>query len=212
MSRESIFERVDRMLEIAVKHFKSGKDMGNISPETAEIFERWEYAYRVSKQYYAEGKEYIYSTYATWVYHRFGISNDRTIREDLYAAPILYGKIEPVNREFKRMLAIERLERNIRKAELNQKYAEAARLEAVLFKYLDPALDPVEEKEEDQEAKNFTIMPTFDPKLLGVEPLSMEQVMKFKGEMIKRKKKLLQEIDEADEVKPNTDIEDEQTS
>lgn len=212
MSRENVFERVDRMVELAVKHFKNGGDAGQLPVEVANVFERWEMAYRTTKKYYQAGKEYIFSVYAVWIKERHGITDSRTIREDLYAAPLLFVKIEPTNREFKRMLSIERLEKSILKAQLAGKYAEQARLEAVLFKYLDPTDDPVQEVNMDDVAKNFNIMPVFDPKLLGVEPISLEDVMKFKSKMLQKKKVLL-DIEEAEVYKPlSEELEDDQTS
>lgn len=213
MSRENVFERVDRMVDVAVKHFKSGRNAAELPAEVANVFERWEMAYRTTRKYYQRGKEYIFSVYSIWMKERHGIIDARTIREDLYAAPLLFVRIEPTNREFKRMLAIERLEKSILKAEIAGKYAEQARLEAVLFKYLDPTDDPVTEVNMDDVAKNFNIMPMFDPNLLGVESVSQEYVMQFKARMLQKKKVLLNELDEAEEFKTQSEeLEDEQTS
>lgn len=212
MSRENVFERVDRMVDIAVKNFKSGNKASDLPADVADIFERWEMAYRTTRKYYQQGKEYIFSVYSIWIKERYNIVDARTIREDLYAAPLLFVKIEPTNREFKRMLAIERLEKSIRKAELAGKYAEQARLEAVLFKYLDPTDDPAKEIDMDEVAKNFNIMPAFNPKLLGVEELSLEDVNKFKTKMMQKKRRILDEIDEAEVITPSDNLEDEQTS
>lgn len=210
--KENVFERVDRLLNLAVKHYKSGKNATELPEDLANIFQRWEMAHRLTKLHYQKGKEYIFSTYATWLHHNFGITDNRTIREDLYAAPLLFTKIEPTNREFKRMLAIERLEMSIRKAEIAGKYAEQARLEAVLFKYLNPVDDPVEEKNMDEIAKTFHIRPAFEPKILGIEERSQEDVLKFKEKMILKKKKLLDEVEEAEVIKPESeDLEDERT-
>jgi len=64
----------------------------------------------------------------------------------------------------------------------------------------------------DDVAKNFNIMPVFDPKLLGVEPISLEDVMKFKAKMLQKKKVLL-DIEDAEVYKPESEeLEDEQTS
>jgi hypothetical protein len=213
MSRENVFERVDRMINVAVKHFKTGKNAKELPEEVANVFERWEMAYRISKKYSSRGKEYILSVYSVYIKERHGIIDERTIREDLYAAPLLFVKIEPTNREFKRMLAIERLEKAIHRAELNGKYAEQARLEAVLFKYLDPNDDPIVETNMDDIVKNFNIMPAFNPKLLGVKDVSEEYVMKFKSKMLQKKRRLLDEVEEAEEyIIPSEDLEDERTT
>jgi hypothetical protein len=211
MSRENVFERVDRMVDVAVKHFKSGRNAKELPEEVANVFERWEMAYRTTRKYYQRGKDYIFSVYAIWIKERHGITDERTIREDLYAAPLLFVKIEPTNREFKRMLAIERLEKSILKAEIADKYAEQARLEAVLFKYLDPTDDPVKDMDMDEVAQNFNIMPAFNPKLLGVEEISLEQVLKFKNKMMQKKKRILDEVDEP-EVIQSEELENEQTN
>jgi hypothetical protein len=211
MSRENVFERVDRMVDVAVKHFKSGRNAKELPEEVANVFERWEMAYRTTRKYYQRGKDYIFSVYSIWIKERHGITDARTIREDLYAAPLLFVRIEPTNREFKRMLAIERLEKSILKAEMAGKYAEQARLEAVLFKYLDPTDDPVKDMDMDEVAQNFNIMPAFNPKLLGVEEISLEQVLKFKNKMMQKKKRILDEVDEP-EVVQSEELENEQTN
>lgn len=212
MSRENVFERVERLLSLAVKHFKSGKSSKELPEDLANTFERWEMAYRLHKRHYQRGKEYVVSVYSIWIKDRFGIVDNRTIREDLYAAPLLFVKIEPTNREFKRMLAIERLEKSILKAEAAGKFAEQARLEAVLFKYLNPADDPEEPQNMDEIAKTFNIMPAFDVKLLNLPEVSQEQVLKFKEKMILKKKRQLDELEDAEFEEDKEDMENEGNS
>ena len=214
MTRETSFERVDRIIEAAVRHYKTGKNTLELPSDLAETFDRWAMAYKIQKEHNQRGRDYIYATYAAWVGKTYHIIDNRAIREDLYAAPILFTKIEPVNREFKRMLAIERLEKSILKAEIAGKFAEQARLEGVLFKYLDPANDPIAEEDFKGVTENFSIRPVFDPKLLGVEPLSWDKINKFKEKMITRKKKLLDDVEEAQIVLPTDDeeLEDERTN
>jgi hypothetical protein len=214
MPKETSFERVDRIIDAAVKHYKTGKNILELPADLAETFERWEMAHRIQKEHYQRGRDYVYATYAAWVNKRYGIMDNRAIREDLYAAPILFTKIEPVNREFKRMLAIERLEKSILKAEIAGQFAEQARLEGVLFKYLDPKNDPIAEEDFKGVTDNFSIRPVFDPKLIGVNPLSWDKIQKFKEKMVTRKKKLLDDVEEAQIVPSNDeeDLEDERTS
>jgi len=211
--KENVFERVERFIDVAVKHFKSGKNAKELPAELGNVYERWEMAYRIQRKYYGRGKEYVFSVYALWIKERHNITDSRSIREDLYAAPLLFVKIEPTNREFKRMLAIERLEKSILKAEIAGKFAEQARLEAVLFKYLDPTDDPLPEAVEDETIKNFVIMPVHEPKMLGVPDLSLDEVMKFKGKMMAKHRRLLDEEDDAkyEEVKEEP-LEDEYNS
>lgn len=197
MSRESAFERVERLIDEAVRHYKLRNSSVELPPELANIFHRWQVAYNISKQYNARGKEYIIGFYGTWLLDNYGIKDERTVREDLYAAPILFSKIDPVNREFKRMLAIERLEKSILKAGEAGKFAEQARLEAVLFKYLNPDNDPVEETDPNESLKTFAITPKFDPKLLGVDEVPFATIQKMKERMITKKQAFTGEVQDA---------------
>jgi len=211
MGAESVFERVDRLISRAAKHFRDGDNAANLPEDLAKIFERWTMAYSISKQYNHMGSEYILSLYSIWLKNVHGLDNVRTAREDLYAAPMVGYMIDPINREFQRSIAIERLNKAIGKAMVAGKYAEQARLEGVLFKYLDPANDPPQITDADSIQKNFNIMPAFDPQLLNVENTSFEVIYAKKEVMSQRKKKLLDKLEDANFVEVKEEMEDEST-
>lgn len=197
MGAESVFERVDRLIAKAAKHFKDGDTAANLPEELANIFERWTMAYSLSKQYNHMGSEYILSVYSIWLKNVHGLDNVRTAREDLYAAPMVGYMIAPINRDFQRAIAIERINKAIGKAMVSGKFAEQARLEGVLFKYLDPANDPPQITDAESIQKNFNIMPAFDPELLKIENTSFDIIYAKREQMSHRKKKLLDKLEDA---------------
>jgi hypothetical protein len=205
--RENIFERVERLIDEAVKHLASGRDIDDFPEELKNTFARWELAYSTQMKYYHKGKTFAFNVYKIAANERFGSIHDRQLREDMYAAPLLFVRIEPVNREFKRALAIERLEKSIVQAIADQDYAAQAKLEAILYKYLDVANDPEPMNDMNKVAKDFNIIQKFEPKLLNIEDVSWEYIDKFRHTMINRTKTLQENI-ESGNTEPLEKMED----
>jgi hypothetical protein len=196
MSRENIFERVERLVDLAVDILRSGRTMEDFPEELKETFARWEMAYSTQMQYYHKGKSFVHNVYRIAVKQKWGVISDKQIREDLYAAPLLFVRIEPINREFKRALAIERLEKSIAMAIADDDFSAQAKLEAILYKYLDAANDPEPMNDMNKMAADFNIVQTFDPKLLHLEDVSWEYIDSFRNQMLNRTKLIQQNIEE----------------
>jgi hypothetical protein len=211
MANINFFEKTDKMLAYAAKHFKEGKTGSELPEEIAKTFERWTMAYSLLKQYNHMGREYVVSVYAIWLKNMHGIENMRTVREDLNAAPMIGYYIDPINREFKRTLAIERLEKQIAMAYANGERGDAARLEAILFKYIDPINDPIKIDDNDDIQNNFIIMPAHDPELLGLPNTTFNEIYKLKDKMAARKNKLADKIESGSFKEETNDLENEQT-
>lgn len=179
MGRESVFDRVERIVEAIVAHFRSGKKNEDLPHELAGIVERWTMAYQLLKKHNHMGREFVIATYKVWLYQVYKIDNHRTALEDLYAAPMIGYIIDPINREFKRSIRIAVLEKQIARAYSQNKFAEAARLEGVLFKYLDPINDEAPIDPNEEIAQTFNIQPIFKPELAGVkETRSFDLIVK----------------------------------
>lgn len=206
MARESVFDRVDRLFDEAVRHFKSGKTNAELPEELAGIFERWTMAYQLLKKHNHMGRDFVISTYKVWLFQVHGIDTHKTALEDLYAAPMIGYIIDPINREFHRSIAIARVEKQIARAYSQNKFAEASRLEAVLFKYLDPINDPLPIDPNEEVTNTFRIQPVFKPELAGVsETRSFDLIIKDRAKFTKKAKQKL-EIDlteDAIEVEEN---------
>jgi hypothetical protein len=211
MANESVFERTDRLLEIAAKHFKGGKNAQDLPDEIARIFERWTMAYSLLKQYNHMGREYVVSVYAIWAKNVHGIDNLRTVREDLNAAPMIGYYIDPINREFKRTLAMERLEKQIALAYANGERGDAAKLEAVYWKYIDPINDPIKLDDNENIQDNFLIMPAHQPEILGLPNTTFKEIIKIKDQMANRKNKLADKIESGSFTEEKNELEDETT-
>lgn len=184
MGRESVFERVDRLFDAAVKHFKSGKSNAQLPTEMANIFERWTMAYQIMKKNNHMGREFVIAKYKVWLYNTHKIDNHKTALEDLYAAPKIGAIIDPVDLEFKRKIRIAVLEKQIAFAYNLSKFGEAAKLEMVLQKYLDKSNDPPPIDPNEQVATTFAISPTFKPELAGVEAIPFEEIIKKRDKML----------------------------
>lgn len=182
MGRESVFDRVDRLFEKAVEHFKSGKSNADLPPDVANIFERWTMAYQILKKDNHMGRDFIIAKYKVWLFNTHKIDNHKTALEDLYAAPKIGAIVDPIDLEFKRKIAVARIEKKITLAYELGKFNEAAKLELVLQKYLDKSNDPPPIDPNEEVAKTFSITPVFKPELAGVKALPFEKIMeKRKG-------------------------------
>lgn len=85
-----------------------------------------------------------------------------------------FVKYSRVNREAERIYAIEALKRQISKAEKDEDYSAVARLHAVLFKYLNPADDPLDAPDWKAIAQGMKIQPVYDPSIIDITPVSKE--------------------------------------
>lgn len=186
MGRESIFERVDRLFDVAVQHFRSGKSNADFPEEIAGIFERWTMAYQIMKKNNHMGRDFIIAKYKVWLFNTHKIDNHRTALEDLYAAPKIGAIVDPVDLEFKRKIRIAVLEKQIALAYELAKFADAAKLEMVLQKYLDKSNDPPPIDPNEEVAKTFNITPVFNPELAGVKTLPFEIIMEKRNVFLER--------------------------
>lgn len=194
MGRESVFERVDRLFDVAVEHFKSGKSNADLPDEIAGIFERWTMAYQIMKKNNHMGRDFIIAKYKVWLFNTHAIDNHKTALEDLYAAPKIGAIVDPVDLEFKRKIRIAVLEKQIAVAYELAKFSDAAKLEMVLQKYLDKSNDPPPIDPNEEVAKTFAIEPVFEPNLLGVSIQPFEVISQKREEMLK-KSKAIKDID-----------------
>lgn len=194
MGREAIFERVDRLFEVAVKHFKSGKSNADLPEEIAGIFERWTMAYQIMKKNNHMGRDFIIAKYKVWLYNTHRIDNHRTALEDLYAAPKIGAIVDPIDLEFKRKIRIAVLEKQVAFAYSLGKIGDAAKLEMVLQRYLDKSNDPLPIDPNEEVAKTFNIEPVFEPQLAGVTVQPFEVISQKREEML-RKSKAIKDIE-----------------
>jgi hypothetical protein len=99
-----------------------------------------------------------------------------------------FVKYSRVNREAERIYAIERLKRQISKAEKDEDYSAVARLEAVMFKYLNPADDPIDAPDWKAIANGITIQPVYNPEIIDITPVPKDQKLAMYNNFMKRLK------------------------
>lgn len=195
MARESIFDYVDRKVEEAKKHIKNGRRPDEFPEELKTLFMRWNKACTALTTFQSKPQSKILVSYMTWLMQD-GISIDeRTAREDLYAARLLYPDITGMVRETERLLDLALMKDAAHKALADGKYGDFAKIMRVRAMYLDPRFDPLENKDSELE-QNFNIMPAFAPEVLGVENASFGDIIKVRAKMTDRKKKLAEKLDD----------------
>jgi len=201
MGRENLFDYVERKVNEAKKLIKSGKRPEDFPEELKEIFLRWSKASTALTKFQAKSASKLLVAYMTWLLED-GISIDeRTAREDLYAARLLYPDLTGMVRETERLLDLALLKDAAHKALADGKYGDVAKILRVRAMYLDPRFDPVENKDEDLE-KNFNIMPAFNPEILGVEGSNFKDIVRIRAKMSAKKKQLQEKLD--DFIEPET--------
>lgn len=210
MARESIFDYVERKVEEAKKHIKNGRRPDEFPEDLKLLFMRWNKACTALTTFQNKPQSKILVSYMTWLMQD-GISIDeRTAREDLYAARLLYPDITGMVRETERLLDLALMKDAAHKALAEGKFGDFAKIMRVRAMYLDPRFDPIETKESELE-ENFNIMPAFAPEILGIENASFEEINKQRAKMLQRKKTLAEKLDdfvEPQEIK----LEDDRTA
>lgn len=210
MARESIFDYVERKVDEAKKHIKNGRRPDEFPEELKILFLRWNKACTALTTFQNKPQSKILVSYMTWLMQD-GISIDeRTAREDLYAARLLYPDITGMVRETERLLDLALMKDAAHKALAEGKFGDFAKIMRVRAMYLDPRFDPIETKDSELE-ENFNIMPAFAPEVLGIEDASFSDINKQRAKMLQRKKTLAEKLDdfvEPEEIK----LEDDRTS
>ncbi len=210
MARESIFDYVERKVDEAKKHIKNGRRPDEFPEELKILFLRWNKACTALTTFQNKPQSKILVSYMTWLMQD-GISIDeRTAREDLYAARLLYPDITGMVRETERLLDLALMKDAAHKALAEGKFGDFAKIMRVRAMYLDPRFDPIETKDSELE-ENFNIMPAFAPEVLGIEDASFSDINKQRAKMLQRKKTLAEKLDdfvEPEEIK----LEDDRTA
>lgn len=115
-----------------------------------------------------------------------------------------YVKYSKVNREAERIYAVERLKRQIQKAEQQEDFSAAARLEAVLFKYLNPADDPIDAPDWRAIAAGITIQPIYNPEIIDITPVPKDKAITMYNNFMKRLKAKEEDFS-TEEAKPTNE-------
>lgn len=195
MARENIFDYVERKVEEAKKHIKNGRRPDEFPEELKNLFIRWNKACTALTTFQSKSNNKILTSYMTWLMQD-GISIDeRTAREDMYAARLLYPDLTGMVRETERLLDMALMKDAAHKALAEGKYGDFAKIMRVRALYLDPKLDPVEHEETELE-KNFNIMPAFAPEVLGLMDASFTDIVKQREKMSVKKKQLAEKLDD----------------
>lgn len=201
--RESIFEYVDRKVLEAKKLIRSRKSIDEFPDDLKELFIRWSKAHKAMTKYQARGDGYILTTYMTWLASDSITIDERTAREDIYAARLLYPDITGIVRETERLLDLSLLKDAAYKALADGKYGDFARIMAVRQKYLDPSNDPVEVPDYKEMANNFRVLAVFQPEILKIDRMTKDEVYKLEESMLSRKDALKRKLEDIEPIQPD---------
>lgn len=155
----------DIVLDKCVKLLSSGKKVNQFPAEIKSQVERWQYAYDTLMKH--QGKSYKFIIELLKL--RYPNLSDMTFYQDIANAKALFARLTRPNLDFERIVAIERLKRNIERATLNEDFRAVASLENVLSSYIQSELDKPEEINYEDLEVNISV--TFDPELLGIKPI-----------------------------------------
>lgn len=174
---------IERHIDQAIKLFEKNVPLKQWPSSLVGKFERWAVAHEINLKYHFKGAEFVRSIFMI----RYKI-NETTARQDLRAAESFYGKLKQDNRGYRRILRIEHLEKQSYAAAAEGKYKEVAALEAIIQKYLDPKDDPIELPDWDD--LRAAVQPTieYNPELMDVERMPLEDVQKLWQSVQNRKK------------------------
>lgn len=185
---ESTIKYTERVIENSISLIKRGVPFEEFPAEIKILFKRWTIAHDIQYDFNHKGSRFILNLYKA----RFPELNDTQARLDLRASQQVFSRINIQTRSFKRMLAIERIEKAIADANARGDHKLEPLFESVLFKYLDPANDEPERPDWEEFIKQAQVVVVFDPTLAGVEPVSKEET-----EALWRKLALDKGIDDA---------------
>lgn len=201
---EPSIQYLDKTIARAVKLYDQGVAFDVFPDDLKEVFHRWSVAHEIKLKYQVKGDDFVRGLHKV----RFGV-NDTTARQDLRCAQLFWGKITTTNRNYERILAQERLKNAIYEATADKDWKNVSTLEAILFKYLDPAHDPAERL--DWEELRRAVQPTveFNPELQGVERMSAEELNKLWLSVQRRKNSTFEDAEIIDITKSIDKIEEE---
>lgn len=155
----------DVQLDRAVKLLNQGKSVNQFPQDLKDMVERWNFAAESMNRHQGKPRRFIIELLKL----RYpGLSNF-TYHQDINNAMALFARVSKPNLEFERIVAIERIKKNIERAVLNEDFRSAAALERALAEYLNRVDDSEGVDPEDYQVNTII---TFDPELLGIKPLS----------------------------------------
>lgn len=190
--------RVQSHVDNAIKLLSSGVDPEDFPMEMKKHIKHWSAAHSLLLDKGHKGKAFVAKLLLLQFPDELRSTSDAYLV--MSCAEEFFVKFSRVNREAERIYAIERLKRQISKAEKDEDFSAVARLEAVLFKYLNPEHDPIDAPDWEEIRKGINIIPTYQPELIGVEPVDKQTVTTMYAAYVKRLR--LKDEDLIEDAKP----------
>jgi hypothetical protein len=167
---EPTIQYVERQIDKAVKLIQKKVPMEEYPVELKECLNRWEVIHRLRCAHMYKGEAFVRAVYKT----RFPEINDTSIRLDMRASELFYGRAEAGKREYDRIIHQEFLLKAQYRA-FEKGDDKAAAMYAKLYQnYLDPKYDQTEKPDFAELAKAMNITIEFNPELLGVDRITHE--------------------------------------